>query len=137
MLTDTLIYDRTAADVANRTAKGFYRASDTQRVRSAVATLKNRLVADGYKVGTIYPSDWNENDIPRAFKANRYIRAVHALHGKFAMPSVYRLPDSLDGLDYNGANEIERFLDDLDKCIDGYRAAWFYSDELFSGEADQ
>lgn len=136
MLEDALVYDRTAADVENRTDKGFYRSSDTDRVRSAVGTLANRLFSDGYSFPYVYPTSWAENRIPRSNEADRYINSVRSLRGIIAMPSTYALPETMDGLDWRGANEIERFLDDLDKMIDGYRSSWVYSGEVFSGEVE-
>lgn len=135
MLND-MIFDRTAADVENKTAKGFYRYTDLNRVAAAIRSIRTRLRDDGYVFKSYTVTDFLENEVPKAIRMANYLNAIRRYCGLFTMPSTYDLPVTMDALDWHGANEIERFLYDLDLCADGIEAAWCYSDEIFSGEVD-
>lgn len=131
-----LIYDRTAEDVANKTAKGRYRHTDLNRVQNAVASIAARYQADGYAVQTYTLSSWSSNEIPRMTKATNYLNAVRALRGIIALPNTYAIPTTMHKLNYKGANAIEKFLFDSDLMIDNLESAWWYCDEIISGEVD-
>ena len=47
---NNLVFDRTATDVEQKTAKGRYQYTDLNRVRSAVSSIAARYQADGYAV---------------------------------------------------------------------------------------
>lgn len=132
-----LIYDRTAEDVANRTDKGLYRHTDLNRVQEAVAYLRGVFSAAGYDtIPSVTLPVWAENDVPRREQGLEYIRAVRSLDGRIPMPGKPSLPSSPDLLDYAGANDIEKFLAMLEDSLTRIYAAWFYCDEVFSGEVD-
>lgn len=136
---DNMIYDRTAEDVANKTDKGLYRHTDLNRVKDAARRIFFRYKNDaGYNFqGYLIFTDYPENYIPRANEMRFFLLSVLSLRGHIAMPDSYRLPSSMDGLDYKGANAIEKFLYDSDLMLDNMDAAWWYADEVFSGEVDQ
>lgn len=132
-----LIFDRTAEDVAQGTDKGYYRHTDLNRVQAAVLAVRARYLDMGYNAVPL-PSfrTWAENDIPRWPQMDAYIRAVRSLDGLIPVPDAPFLPQSPDRLDYVGANAIEKFLFLMDDSADRIAGAWFYSDEVFSGEVD-
>lgn len=132
-----LIYDRTAEDVRDRTAKGYYRHTDLNRVQAAVLYLRELYASMGYDTAPA-PSfrTWAENDIPRWPQMDAYLRAVRSLDGMIPVPGAPALPQSPDRLDYAGANAIEDFLTRLDDSAERIAGAWFYCDEVFSGEVD-
>lgn len=132
-----LIFDRTAEDVAQGTAKGYYRHTDLNRVQAAVLAVRARYLDMGYNAVPL-PSfrTWAENDIPRWPQMDAYIRAVRSLDGLIPVPDAPSLPLSPDRLDWIGANAIEKFLFLMDDSADRIAGAWFYSDEIFSGEVD-
>lgn len=134
---NNLIFDRTVTDVEQKTAKGRYQYTDLNRVQNAVTSIAARYQADGYAVQTFTLSAWAANEIPRVQKATTYLNAVRALRGLIAMPDTYALPTTMNALDYVGANEIERFLYDSDRMIDGIEAAWYFCGEVFSDEVDE
>lgn len=134
---ENMIYDRTAEDVEQGTDKGFYRHTDLNRVQAAVLAVRERFGDMGYEATTI-PLFWiwAENAIPRTANMNLYIQAVKSLDGLIPMPGKPVLPLSMDKLDYIGANAIEKFLVMMDDSADRIAGAWFYCDEVFSGEVD-
>ena len=132
---ENLIYDRTAEDVAQGTNKGYYRHTDLNRVQTAVLAVRGRYRDMGYNA-VPYPSfrTWAENDIPRRPQMDAYLRGVRSLDGLIPVPGKPALPQSPDRLDWIGANAIDKLLFLMDDSADRIAGAWFYSDEVFSGE---
>lgn len=130
-----LITDRTRADVANQTDKGFYNASDLNRVGAAVEYVAGRFAALGYACPVTVKKDWLTSDAPTASQLETYRQNIVALRGQIAvMPTTPKAPDSMAGLDYVKANNIEQILLDLDALLTNAAAAWYQSGELFAGE---
>ena len=131
----TLITDRTAEDVANKTAKGFYNASDLNRVGAAVQYVAERFAAQGYAVTVSPKTDWLASDIPTASELETYRQNIATLRALLAvMPTTPKTPDSMAGLTYTEANSIERILLDLDTLLTNAALAWYQSGELYAGE---
>lgn len=131
----TLITDRTAEDVANKTAKGFYNASDLNRVEAAVQYVAERFAEQGYTVTVSPKKDWLASDIPTASELETYRQNIATLRALLAvMPTTPKAPDSMAGLTYTEANSIEQILLDLDALLTNAAAAWYQSGELFAGE---
>ena len=132
-----MVFDRTANDVAQKTDKGFYRPTDITRVELAIETIRGRLEDDGY-IPPPYIPLWGyfDNQIPRKKQMTEYLNSVRMLRGYIAMPEEYAIPVTMDGFTYIGANAIEKFLYQLDECIDNIEATWWYCDELYSDEVD-
>lgn len=133
---DNMIYDRTAEDVANKTAKGLYRYTDLNRVQNAVTSIRQRYIDAGYTVTGYTLSTWTENAIPRYSQAKRYLNAVKALDGLVTLAERPALPTSMNALNYVGANNIEKFLYNIDEARDNLESAWWFSNEIISGEVD-
>lgn len=131
----TLITDRTEEDVANQTAKGFYNASDLNRVGAAVQYVAERFAAQGYAVTVSPKKDWLSSDIPTASELETYRQNIASLRALLAvMPTTPEVPDSMAGLNYVKANNIEQILLDLDTLLTNAALAWYQSGELFAGE---
>ena len=131
----SLITDRTRADVENKTNKGFYNASDLNRVGAAVQYVAERFGAQGYTVAVRPKTDWTEKDIPTASELETYRQNIAALRALLAvMPSTPPTPESIRFLDYVKANNIEQILLDLDTLLTNAALAWYQSGELFAGE---
>ena len=133
---NNMVYDRTAADVAAKNAKGLYRYTDMNRVQNAVTAVRARYVAAGYNPKEYTLSSWSENAIPRANRAASYLAAVQALDGLVRLTENIPLPATMNALDYIGANNIEKFLVRADEAMDMIETSWWYCDELFTGEVD-
>ena len=131
----TLITDRTAEDVANKTAKGFYNASDLNRVGAAVQYVAERFAAQGYTVAVSPKTDWLASDIPTASELETYRQNIATLRALLAvLPTTPEAPDSMAGLTYTEANSIERILLDLDTLLTNAALAWYQSGEIYAGE---
>lgn len=135
MLTN-LVYDRTAADVAAKNNKGLYHYTDMNRVQNAVSTIRARYVAAGYNPKQYTLPTWAENDIPRAENAQKYLSSIRAFDNIVTLTESVALPSSMNGLDYIGANNIEKFLFRTDEARDLLETAWLYCAEIYAGEVD-
>ena len=132
---DTLITDRTQADADARNEKGTYNAGDLNRVGAAVAYVAGRLFECGTSVNVSPKQDWSESDTPTASQMERYRSEVAALRDALAaMPTTPQAPTTMENLTWNGANNLEKILQDADVLISNLKAAWFFSGDLFSGE---
>ena len=132
---DTLLTDRTKADVDAGNAKGAYNASGLNRVGETVAYVAGRLMECGTSVNVSPRQDWSESDIPTASQLERYRSDVAALRAAMvAMTTTPRAPATMTGLTCGGANALEKILEDTDVLITNLKAAWFFSGDLFAGE---
>ena len=131
----SLVTDRTAEDVANKTAKGFYNASDLNRVGAAVRYVAERFAAQGYAVAVSSKTDWTEKDIPTAAELETYRQNIAALRGLSAViKSTPETPETMRFLDYIKATDIEQMLLDLDTLLTNATLAWYQSGEIYAGE---
>ena len=131
----SLITDRTRADVANQTDKGFYNASDLNRVGAAVEYIAGRFAALGYDCPVTVKKDWLTSDAPTASQLETYRQNIVTLRSRIAvMASTPEAPASMAGLDYVKANNIEQILLDLDALITNITKSWYFSGELYAGE---
>lgn len=119
MIIDTLITDRTAADVAALTVKGHYNASDLNRVGEAQAYIASRFQQYGYAAAISPKTDWTIRDIPRQADTDTYLRDLQTLRDVFAtLSTTPEVPGSMAKLGYQEANDIERILMDINTVIE-------------------
>lgn len=131
----TLITDRTAADVASGTDKGYYNVTDLNRVGAAVKYIAKQFTGYGYAVEISPKTDWSESDTPTASQMETYRLNIANLRAVIAiMASTPKTPETMRFLDYLKANDIERILQDLDTLITNMAQAWFFSGDLYAGE---
>lgn len=131
----TLIIDRTAADVSSGTDKGYYNATDLNRVGAAVKYIAERFSGYGYAVSVSPKADWSESDTPTASQMETYRGNIASLRAVIAvMAATPKTPETMRALDYVKANDIERILQDLDTLITNMEQAWFFSGDLYAGE---
>ena len=140
---DTLITDRTEADVTIGNAKGTYNASDLNRVSAAMNYVADRLKAQGYDPHISPKTDWKDDDWVDPASQAVYLGDLAELRKQFAMlQSTPEVPprilataiNSNDGLTYTSANDIEQILMDLDDSITRMKVSMFYAGEIYSGE---
>lgn len=121
--------------VTDRGAGTYYNASDLNRVGAAVQYVAERFAAQGYAVEVSPKTDWLASDIPTSSELETYRQNIATLRALLAvMPTTPETPDSMAGLTYTDANDIERILLDLDTLLTNAALAWYQSGELFAGE---
>ena len=131
----SLITDRTRADVEEQTDKGFYNASDLNRVGAAVEYIADRFTALGYACPVTVKKDWLTSDAPTASQMETYRQNIVTLRALIAvMASTPEAPANMTGLNYVKANNIEQILLDLDALITNITKSWCFSGEVYAGE---
>lgn len=155
---EKMITDRTAADVLRwrelrdkgidrmteaeleeweSNMKGSYNVSDLNRVGNALLYLRDELVKCGYLTGIEFEpkTDWTEEDVPTR---QEYASFVHSVDVVLQALARYKTtpdaPNVLEKLDFQGANDIERILLDVDELLTKTNAKPYYCGELYCGE---
>jgi len=112
--------------------KGAYNVSDLNRVGHNVACLAEVLADLGHIVSVSPKTDWTAEDIPTQAQMATYLNNVKALKDGFY--GTIDLPETMDKLTVEGANNIERLLCEIEQNIRNLIEAWFYCGELYCGE---
>ena len=132
---DTLVTDRTQADVDAGNAKGTYKASDLNRVGAAMNYVADRLKAAGYDPHISPKTDWMDGEWVTPADEAVYLGDLAELRKQFTLyETTPEVPPDLEKLNYIEVNSIERILLDVDTLLTNIAAGWLYSGEIYSGE---
>lgn len=152
-----LIFDRKETDIArlktlrtkvrNRTAttseynewltslKGAYNNTDLNRVGEAINYLANLLNTYGYVNTATAKTDWQIGDKPNPEQMTDYLNNLNKLKTAFAVkPSTPNLPKDMVDLLYSEANNIEKFLFDIDELLRAMSKTFVYSGVAGAGQ---
>lgn len=117
------VTDRAAADVRNKTIKGYYNYTDLNRVGHNLDFLADLLNGYGYLVSVSPKTDWTLEDIPRASDMALCLADLNAIKDKFYGATL--LPASMNDLTHTDANNIEKLLDEINvyigRMVSGFR----------------
>ena len=113
--------------------KGAYGVPDIERVDGATEELVQWLADLGYIV------DYFKTDPSKVWltesQAARYLQNIQNIRERLdILAYTGDLPKSLEKLNFEGANEIERVLEQIEGIIDSMPLSYFYSGEVYSGE---
>lgn len=133
------------AEFNQAVSKGAYNYTDLNRVTACMNDLNEVLMGLGYETGyhgiIIHPNGaeptlWCEEDVPTLTQMQRYLGNVEALRGVLELPEdTAPVPADMVGLTPEEANAIEDILGSIEVWIRNMMQAWFYSGEIYSGEA--
>lgn len=151
----TLVTDRTQADAsyaeslykktwANFTEqekadfeaglKGSYKASDLNRVGTALITIRDRLRTHDIDVPAEVREDYVLNEIPDKAVMDAYIASANAVHDA-VVNTAPRPPAGIDDLDWEGANNIEKTILAVDDVLESREVGWIYAgSDIYAGE---
>lgn len=122
---DTLIYDRTSQDVSSGTDKGYYNATDLNRVGEALLYLQDELNGYGYAVTVTPKTDWAMADIPTIPQMETYLTNVAAIRSVLEVfKTTPHPPETMEKLTFQRANDIEKILADVQKLLTNMQAAF-------------
>ena len=133
-----LITDRTWTDVENRTPKGSYGPEDLNRVEQAVEMLYSLareldvLPPGNFKTDWTFPQLFSSGEWPTETQMQRYLANVTCLCK--AMGTANGLPETMENLTVDGANNIEKALLLAYPRIENALQIFRYSGEVFAGE---
>ena len=115
--------------------KGAYNYTDMNRVESAVEYVANRLTEAGYVVLPVIKKNWNGNDKPTLNDIKRYMKNIADIRVALTTFSdTPEAPTTEKRLTYQMANAMEQILVDVDDLVSRMVSAYFYSNDLYSGE---
>ena len=115
--------------------KGSYNATDFNRVGAAMQAVANRFNSFGYVVSVSPKVNWTETDVPNTAEIALYLSDLATLRGVLVvMRSTPVVPADMEGLTYEEANNIEKILEDINLLLTSCAQAWYYSEDVFSGE---
>lgn len=115
--------------------KGAYNSSDLNRVQSAVRYLGDRLAVAGYPLDLSEAKTWTAQDVPTQTELANYLADVRAIRGAFTLlKTTPPTPETMVGLNYIRANNIEQILWDVDILLSNMIASFVYSGDIFGGE---
>lgn len=118
----TLITDRTQSDVENDADKGNYNYTDWNRVEAATAACAELLSNEGYVTTITSKTNWTPTDKPVALQMLRYISNVLFVQNQFIKIPGIDVPESMYGIDYIDANNIELFLQTVPELIENMKS---------------
>lgn len=103
-----LIYNRTATDVTNRRWKGFYNASDLNRVEEWCRYLADELNSKGYNINITTKTNWTTLDMRTSSDMTRIKNNILAIMTGFHW--ITPIYSSVDAWNYTKANRWEQIL---------------------------
>lgn len=133
-----LITDRTESDVLLGNSKGVYSYADLNRVESAAAMIAEQITELGFALQLQTKTDWNlpgnfsAGSWPVEYQMRRYLQNIADIKRLFVIST--QIPETMDKLDWNGANSIEKVLQTAFARIAGIKQAYRYSGEIYAGE---
>lgn len=139
---EELIYDRTQTDVeyalnnpsSTSFLKGAYNYTDLNRIEQWCEYIESQLNLYNYNVSITTKTDWSMSDFPTKAEMKRIRDNVEKL--KEAFIAFTNVPDSLEKMTYQKANDLEKVLHELDTLINNMIASFYYSGTFYSGESE-
>lgn len=114
---DTLITDRPD----NNT---YYEHTDINRVSEAAMYVAELITQAGYPTTISLPTDWERSDIIYLEEAMKILAALKLIRDNFGAIAVAPLPESMEGLFWYMANNMEQFLLDVNALLTEVKKAW-------------
>ena len=115
--------------------KGTYTYEDLNRVENATAYVADRLRQFGYPHSLHIFVNWAVTDKPNESDFSRYFNNVAQLRSVIpVLATTPEAPTSVIGFDVHQANALEQILVDIDLILDRIKEAWFYANDIYSGE---
>lgn len=119
---DSLIFDRTQSDVTNKTSKGYYNASDLNRVESWCRYLADELNSVGYNINITTKTTWSSKDLRTASEMERIRQNIKKLmNGFHYISTIYA---NNNNWNYLKANRWEKILYEIDNLMLGMEG-WY------------
>lgn len=125
------VTDRTDADVIAKNSKGKYTAEDLNRVESNVKELADMAVDIDVHFYPAVKTNWSRTDQwMNGLQSKRYAGNVRSL--AYACGIGTNIPENMDNLNINDANNIEKALESVYNKIVNITSTFQYSGELFA-----
>lgn len=116
--------------------KGAYNYTDFNRLGEAIAYLVERMKKLDIHDSSIVPKvDWAMGDTPTQSQVRNLLSYLTKLRAKLSLPdNTPSVPNSLDKLTYQTANDMELLLWMIDQRITQTTTAFRYSGTMYCGQ---
>lgn len=131
---ENLIFDRTQNDLEQKTPKGYYNYTDLNRIEAWCEYLANLLTSYSYPVSIAIKKDWTMSDLPNANDMERIRGNVNGI--KTAFHAYTDVPENLNYMTIEKANDIEKILSELDFLTKNMISSFRYSNTFNTGESE-
>ena len=129
---EELIFDRTQADIDNRTLKGEYRAEDLNRVETWCEFLADELNQVGYSISIVTKTDWTKEDMRTAEDMERIRSNIKLImQGYYSITSIEA---NAEQFNFIKANNWEKILYEIYWLMFGMKNYYVYSGVCNSGQ---
>lgn len=112
---ENLVFDRTQLDILNDTEKGQYTHIDLNRIEAWCVYLAEILNSYSYPVKIETKTNWLESDYHWSKDLERIRQNINTL--KQAYFSFTQVPENLEYMTWQKANDIEKILYEIDKIL--------------------
>ena len=131
---ENLVFDRTSTDVINKTSKGYHNYTDINRIEKWCKYLAELLNSYGYPVRITAITNWELQDIRYASEMERIRSNVSKIkQAYYIYTSTPSVPETLNKIDIEKANAIEKILFDIDELMNKMVAEFRKSGTFSSG----
>ena len=122
--------------VTNRTG-GYYNVSDLNRVEQAFEYLQTKMNGEyGFNLALTIKTDWTKSDNITESNIEAYRQNVATIRSAITVTNdTPETPSTMRFLTAKEANDIEKILQAVEVLLNNISAAWFYSNEIYAGEA--
>lgn len=128
------ITDRTQSDIINKTDKAFLNYEHLNEIANNIIFLRDKLNNEGYKIYANVKNDWTMYDYPTYSEMQKFIISLNNIRNGFIITSS-DIPDNFNNLTFQKLNNIEKFLEDINKLIDNMKSEYKYcGQEICGGE---
>ncbi len=128
-----LVTDRTREDVLVGNDKGRYSPGDLDRVERMVQELCRQMeLLDIHLQLSVFTRWYQTRNVPTRETMKRYLGNVRSVSEHLDLSA--ELPESMENLDWQGANRIEQALQKAQEKIRSVLQTYQMSGELFAGE---
>lgn len=115
---EALIFDRIQADLVNKTEKGYHNYTDVNRIEKWCGYIANLLTSYGYPVHIATKTNWVMIDERKASEMERIRSNVSKIkQAYYSYLSTPLVPTTLNRIDIEKANAIEKVLFDIDELM--------------------
>lgn len=129
---NSLIFDRTMADVEQANAKGQYNASDLNRVEEWCEYLATELTSLSYPISITTKTNWVQSDMRYVSDMNRIKNNINAIMNGYTY--ITNLNPNISSFDYIKANNWEKILYEIDTMLKAMQNYMVFSGVASSGQ---
>lgn len=110
--------------ITDRGAGTYYNVSDINRVNEAILYIADKLKSLGYPVTRELKTDWVMEDEYFIEDADIVVEALNTIKANYGAIHSGTYPQTYNGLTFEGANDIERFLLTVDRLSNEMQREW-------------